>query len=245
MKHRLMSLTAAVLLCLAAAPVWAQQNLFNIPSGDITPKGRYFYQHQLNLYSRDKMESKGHFVYGLGAGWEIGANLVNVALDPTPTRRLLLSRAPGAPAAPLLAVTAQKQVEVSKTLAFSMGTQMGVDHAKAFGIGALAHKTYAMAVLRTPGLKLVGGTYLSNDRFVGRGQNLGFILGGEWHVAGPFALMADVITGDHTAAAAVLGGMVTVSKRLQLCAGYLAPVEGSAAQPGLVFEVNILGFDAQ
>jgi hypothetical protein len=232
-----------MLLCLASLPSMAQQNLFNIPSGDITPDGRFFYQHQLNLYSRDKMESKGHFVYGLGAGWEIGANLVNLAVDPTPVRRLLLARTPGAPAAPLLALTAQKQVEVSKTLAFSIGTQMGIDHAKSFGIGALAHKTYAMAVVRGPGIKLVGGSYLSNDRFVGHGQNLGIILGGEWHVAGPLALMADVITGDHTAAAAVLGGMVTVSKRLQLCAGYLVPVEGSAAQPGLVLEVNVLGFD--
>jgi hypothetical protein len=43
------------------APMFAQQNLFNIPSADITPKGKVFYQHQINLYS-DRFESKGHFV---------------------------------------------------------------------------------------------------------------------------------------------------------------------------------------
>ena len=55
--------------------IQAQQNLFNIPSGDITPKGKLFYQHQINTY-RNKFESKGHFVYGLGKGWDVGANLV-------------------------------------------------------------------------------------------------------------------------------------------------------------------------
>ncbi|MFM7853174.1 MAG: hypothetical protein ACKO96_14940, partial [Flammeovirgaceae bacterium] len=30
----------------------AQQNLFNIPSGDITRQGKFFYQHQLNIYNQ-------------------------------------------------------------------------------------------------------------------------------------------------------------------------------------------------
>lgn len=36
----------------------AQQNLFNIPSGDVTPTGEWFYQHQLNFYEIDDLEKK-------------------------------------------------------------------------------------------------------------------------------------------------------------------------------------------
>jgi hypothetical protein len=50
----------------------AQQNLFNIPSGDITPTGEWFYQHQLNFYEVDDLETKSHFVYGIADGWDIG-----------------------------------------------------------------------------------------------------------------------------------------------------------------------------
>ena len=64
--------------------IQAQQNLFNIPSGDITPKGKLFYQHQINTY-RNKFESKGHFVYGLGKGWDVGANLVGTGAKFNPS----------------------------------------------------------------------------------------------------------------------------------------------------------------
>jgi len=62
-------------LAMNSLPALAQQNLFNIPSGDITPKNKIFYQHQFNVYPK-KFESKAHFVYGLGGGWDAGLNLV-------------------------------------------------------------------------------------------------------------------------------------------------------------------------
>lgn len=39
------------------------------------PKESFFYQHQINTYG-NKFESKGHFVYGLGKGWDVGVNIV-------------------------------------------------------------------------------------------------------------------------------------------------------------------------
>ena len=53
----------------------SQQNLFNIPSGDITPKNKIFYQHQFNVYNSN-LDSKSHFVYGIGNGFDIGCNLI-------------------------------------------------------------------------------------------------------------------------------------------------------------------------
>jgi hypothetical protein len=58
----------------------AQQNLFNIPSGDITPTGEWFYQHQLNFYEIDDLETKSHFVYGIAEGWDVGINFIDLPL---------------------------------------------------------------------------------------------------------------------------------------------------------------------
>lgn len=59
----------------------AQQNLFNIHSGDITQKGNLFYQYQLNFYSLNELERKPHLLVGLGNGWDAGLNLVDLPLQ--------------------------------------------------------------------------------------------------------------------------------------------------------------------
>ena len=76
----------AILFAFIFNTSFGQQNLFNIPSGDITSSKKVFYQHQLNVYS-DKMESKAHFVYGLGKGWDAGINLVGKGLLYSPEWR--------------------------------------------------------------------------------------------------------------------------------------------------------------
>ena len=58
MQHRKQSpryFLLLALLVLIGHVVQAQQNLFNIPSGDITQKGKIFYQNQFNVYSNNPL----------------------------------------------------------------------------------------------------------------------------------------------------------------------------------------------
>ena len=70
-----------LLLLVVSFPSLAQQNLFNAPSGDLTPRSELFYQHQINLYSPSSWDSKMHLVYGLGKKWDAGINFVDLPID--------------------------------------------------------------------------------------------------------------------------------------------------------------------
>ncbi|HNN01109.1 MAG TPA: hypothetical protein PKG67_11665, partial [Turneriella sp.] len=67
----LLSLCSIILLGDSA---FAQQNLFNVPNGEITKPGHFFTQQQFNL-TRSALQSNSTLDYGLGDGWEAGLNL--------------------------------------------------------------------------------------------------------------------------------------------------------------------------
>lgn len=248
--------TVLVFSCLFAVSVFfpnelrAQQNLFNIPSGDMTPKGTYFYQHQFNIYSADYMESKSHFVWGLGNGFDAGINLINVKLNPSMQSRLFReANKPGDPLSPLFLATVQKQFTLSDNWQINIGTQAGLN-TRAGSSRPFTHFTYGLVRWDwNHKLRVVGGVYNTDQYFVGRGQTSngtsksGFIAGFELPLSRDWFIMCDYVSGNHPSAVSVLGGMVNVSKRVQICAGYLLPNSGASSH-GIVLELNLLGFDA-
>lgn len=73
-------LAAACLLLLATGgAAFGQQNLLNVPSGQITKSGNLFFQEQLN-FARLTGTSNTTIDFGLGWGWEVGFNVLDVAL---------------------------------------------------------------------------------------------------------------------------------------------------------------------
>lgn len=61
------------LLC--SGVVNAQQTFFTIPSGEITHKGKHFYQVQANFVDIHSTQAKFDFDYGIGHHWELGFNI--------------------------------------------------------------------------------------------------------------------------------------------------------------------------
>ena len=55
--------------------------------------------------------------------------------------------------------------------------------------------------------------------------------------------MGDWISGNNDASVSVIGAMFNASKRVQLCAGWQIPNPNTPKPMGLVFELNILGYD--
>ncbi|WP_044130095.1 hypothetical protein, partial [Rudanella lutea] len=223
----------------------AQQNLFNIPSGDITPEKKVFYQHQLNVYTK-QIESKGHFVYGLGKGWDAGVNVVGKAAYFRPRWRLNHNdeRRLGS-VSPIVLATLQKQFKVSPRVAVNLGTQSGTNLFSHTTRREFAHFTYGLVKYElSPGRKVVAGPYVSNSAFAGAGNHTGLMLGYEWKLNDKWYLMGDWISGRNEQSVGVAGVMYWATKHVQFCAGAILPNPQTPKQNGIVFEINILGWDA-
>jgi len=78
---------------------------------------------------------------------------------------------------------------------------------------------------------------------VGAGNRAGFVAGFEYPLSRRFIAMGDFVSGSHAAAVSVLGFNYLASKRVQLCLGALLPNPGTRNSPGVVFELNLLGYD--
>jgi len=246
---RLTRLLLLLAVCwLFGSPVaQAQQNLFNIPSADLTPKNKYFFQQQVNILAYNNFESKSHLVYGLGKGWEVGLNVVNVKAD---FRRLATSVAPPEVAnrpvaySPLIQATGQKFFFLTEHLTTSIGTQIGVHPTKLWSGSRLTHFTYNLwAFQPRHHLKFVAGAYVSDRGTVGFGNRAGMLFGFEAPVAKKLLLMGDIVTGTNASAVSVLGFNYLATKRIQLCLGAMLPNPRSQNSYGVVFELNLLGFD--
>ena len=226
--------------------VHSQQNLFNIPAGDLTPKGKFFYQHQTNFYRQSITESKNHLVYGLGKGWEIGANLQNIKIDWRRNANFFETNNsnPANPLKPLVQLTGQKFFFFNEKFKTTIGTQIGLNPNGFSDNPHLTHFTYNTWIYEPAHhLKFVVGPYLTDNRTVGAGNQAGVMLGFEAPLSKKILVMGDWISGRNSAAAGVLGFNFLASKRVQLCLGALIPNANSGNKPGVVFELNLLGFD--
>lgn len=239
-----------LLLLLLTRAAQAQQNLFNIPAGDLTPQGKVFYQHQTNVYGLRDLESKNHFVYGLGRGWEAGLNVVNIKMD---FRRRggdvfrTNEHDAALPMKPLVQLTGQKFWELSPTLSTSVGTQVGTSLRRQPGRAGrrLTHFTYNTWVWSPRHhVKVVAGPYLSDRGTLGAGNRAGLLLGAEYPVSRKVLLMGDFVSGRNATSVSVVGINYLATQRLQLCLGALLPNPGSRNRAGVVFELNLLGYDA-
>jgi hypothetical protein len=226
--------------------LYSQQNLFNVPSGDIIKQNKVFYQHQLNFYAVNEFESKSHFVYGLGKNWDIGFNLIDV-----PVRigkghifsynNLTISK----PLYPLFLFTGQKQWNLSKSLQFNIGTQTGANISPEISGKRFASLTYGLFRLKNERGFVIGGPYVSNDVFTGGPPQwrTGYMLGYEYYITERWLLMGDFISGAHTKSQTIIGGGYNISKRLQLFVGALLAFPNRELQDGVVFELNWFNYD--
>lgn len=229
--------------------LYAQQNLFNIPSGDVTVKNKFFYQHQLNFYKSNQFETKSHIVYGLGRNWDVGLNFIDLPLRTGGGRLLSYNdNSNRKPLYPLLLATAQKQWALSKRIQLNAGTQIGINVSSNVSNKKLAFMNYVLLKWKV-GNKgfVIGGPYLTNDVFVGRSSLLqpGYMFGYEYKISKHWLLMGDFISGTHKKSQTVLGAGYNLTNRIQLFAGALLRFPNTDLQDGLVFEINWYGWNFQ
>lgn len=221
-------------------PLVAQQNLFNVPSGDITEKDHFFFQEQINA-SSTTAQSNTTFDYGLGGGWEIGANIFFLDFVTNPALATALnSRDEAIPAAPLVLANAQKGFSPLQWLHFSAGAQAGPNLGDPSVI-RLAYLAYGTAILIEPhtDASFHVGVYHGNSAYNGAGN--GFLMGGLEIplLRNRIHLLADFIQGSHANAVFVPGGVLYFTEKIALSLGWQKPFPGSQTEQALVFELSI------
>lgn len=225
------------LFLLVSFSAHGQQNFFNIPSGQITPKEEFFYQHQVNAFSPRNLASKQHVVYGVGKNSEVGFNFVNYYPNGKTSKEI--EGSPG-PLTNILAPTFQHAVFLSDDLTVNIGGQYGTAHVGSSGVLAGTGMGFGALSYYHPEshFRVTGGAWISDVRFNGPGTKEGFLFGGEWMFADGTYVMGDWVSGDTKNSVSVIGGMVDVAKGFQLCLGALVPNKRSKEGDGVVFEVN-------
>ncbi len=224
---------------------FAQQNLFNIPSGDITPQKKLFYQHQLNFYENN-FDTKSHLVYGIGKNFDIGVNFIFKKNRINPIKMYKNDNNSFGSLNPLLVSTVQKKIQLYKNkLQINLGTVLGLNLTNNIGKIQFANFNYGLLVYNINAKsRIVGGTYYSNKNYTGI-QNNKFeaLVGYEINLYKKFYLMGDWVGGNNDIGEVVVGAMYIANKRIQFCSGVLLP--NNFHTTGLVLELNILGWDYQ
>lgn len=216
-----------------ASPLPAQQNLFNVPSAEITPGDALFFQQQFNL--NRSTQSNTTIAYGLGHDFEIGLNLLDLELIHETE-----SQSDSNP--PLFLVNAQQGFELNETFRFGIGTQIGQTTTNRRTDVRLANFSYLTGVALLPDErgKLYAGTYFADWAYRGgRGNPFGFLLGYDIPIVKDrFNLVGDYISGQSDISVAVLGGVFQLSEHCQLSVGAQLPSPRSGNPYGSVIELT-------
>ena len=127
---------ASVLFCLGLMPssVFGQQNLFNVPSSDITEPGEIFYQQQINVLP-DLLQFNSTMCYGLGRNFEIGFNIIGLNVNTKSSSPFIISNGDihNPPVYPFYTLNLQKAIVLNRTLRVAVGTQTGLSIDAHFG----------------------------------------------------------------------------------------------------------------
>jgi hypothetical protein len=218
---------------------FSQQNFFNVPSSDITPKNRLFVQQQVNI---DKINTVANTTlnYGLGDDFEIGFNLLNVTF---PKGELTIEKNTyAAPFYPFACLNAQKKLSLSNSWSIATGCQMGLSFGTTKHTGSYF---YCNSIYKTMYYKIVSGLYNASRSFFGPGKTMlgqsliGMQLGTEIKLyRDKLFFQADFFSGQHNLGALIIGGSFNVTNQLIISSGYQIPNVHGSAFKAFVLEIT-------
>ncbi|MBL7849008.1 MAG: hypothetical protein JNL40_16185 [Cyclobacteriaceae bacterium] len=233
-----------------ATPVLGQQNLFNVPSSDITVKNKLFFQQQINLLNDGTAALNSTLCYGLGKGFEAGVNILGVYIDPHASGSPIQTNSDAGqpPLYPFFTVNLQKGLVINPTFKLGLGTQIGFSPGMHFG-----NFTYLNLVTAIPRLqaKIVTGINHGSESFLGPGDlnpyfsskydPVGFQFGLEQEIIhGKLLILAEHISGTHTLGISVLGLGYHVSDHWVLSTGYQFSSAGNQTPNSIVLELTFV-----
>ena len=231
---------AAFLLgILISSQAQAQQNLFNVPSGEITSPGEIFFQEQFN-FARPAGSSNTTFDFGLGNGWEVGVNMLDVLFYQDDGGAIPIGPQQ---VNPDLLLNLQKGFEVNDSWKVGIGGQFGFNPDPHPGDIRFLNYSWIINEFDFPEHQEYGkwyaGTYYANSPYVGPGDSMGLLLGTEIPIIEDrLSFQSDWTTGQNDIGVVVIGGVYTFECKWQLSLGAQLPSPGTQNPYGVVIEIT-------
>ncbi len=226
-----------IIVGLFPAVGFAQQNLFNVPSGVITKPGDLFFQQQFN-FSQPVGASNSTFDFGLGRGWEAGFNILDLNMyERGDSGKPFVQQQVN----PDLLANVQKGIEVTDFWDFGIGGQFGINPARRPKDVRFLNFSWFINSFEVPDREALGklyvGAYYANVAYVGQGDSFNFLLGYEVPIIKDrLSFQADWIGGNNDIGVAVIGGVYTFKSGWQLSVGAQLPAPRSTNPYGVVIE---------
>ncbi len=220
---------------------YSQQNLFNVPSSEITSEKGTFFQQQLNI-SKSSVVSNTTIDFGCKNNFEFGFNLLNAEYDFYKGGFLSTVSSDGGALKPMMLLNAQKTWNINSFLRIGLGTQIGTSIPTIGYRQKISNFTYSNLVI-TPfeeKVNFVFGLYYGNKSFLGYKDTAGIMSGFDLKITNKFHLMGDVISGNHTLGVGVLGGVFYPKKNMPLSFGWQIPNVNSNNTSAFVFEFTLI-----
>jgi hypothetical protein len=234
MKNKLLLLSSFIYLCSNA-----QQNFINVPSSEVTIKNKVFFQQQLNF--NELIQSNSTLDYGLGKGFEVGANILGLNFNQKQKSFLNNDTTDTDPYNPLVLINGLKQFELSEHASIAAGTQFGVnftDNKKRSRAG-LTYVNFRLTDLLIKNSVIVVGTYFNSKHYGGQGNRIGAWVGTEIPIKDNFHIMAESVIGNNALCYTSVGVIYYPFKWMPLTLGVQIPNAKNNSY-SIVFEFTII-----
>lgn len=217
------------LFLLNITPILAQQTIFNVPSSEITPKGKLFLEPEFQFTPWNpgrNMLNTNFIIFGLGHNTEAGMVIYNVSSPDSNN----ITLAPGFKSA--IPIFPQKLPELQ------LKTIVGTEVLVSVQGGGVGNWSFAELSGRVPKIKtrLTGGVSAGTKQIFGR-DIVCFIGGIEQPVTKNLTLQADWFSGTHTNAFLIPGIAYVFPKNTTIYIGYQIPNNSRSGRSGFVVEL--------
>ncbi|MDX2151178.1 MAG: hypothetical protein SFV54_10620 [Bryobacteraceae bacterium] len=223
--------TTPLYVCLLPSLLSAQQAIVNMPSADITPKGKVFLMHETQMRAWNPGRywyGTNFFAYGVGRSTELAVTTYNAGSP----RALNEAVGFGFKSSPQILSERWASREMKVTVG-----QMAVVNYRGGGLGSFSYSHFS---LRVPGLETrltAGGWYGTKELFK---KDTGNFLGGiEQPVGKKFVLLAEWFRGRHDFGFFIPGVLYHPTKRHIIVAAYKIANTPANGKNGLVLEYGI------
>jgi hypothetical protein len=230
------------LLCIAVLSyniAWGQQNFINVPSSEVTKAHKLFFQQQINV--NELIQSNTTIDYGLGKGFEIGANVLGLNFSEKHGHFLNNDTNDVDPYNPLVILNGLKQFTITERVKLAIGAQSGVNYnfnrRKAYA--ALLYGNILFEDLLVHESKLVLGTYYNSKHYGGRGNRTGIWLATEVPLSHKLHVMAESVLGNNSLSYTSVGLIYYPLKWMPLTFGMQIPNTKKNSY-SFVFELTIV-----
>jgi hypothetical protein len=244
--HKAACLTVFLLGCVVGCI--GQQNLFNVPTSDITERHKLFYQQQLN-FTDGLIQFNTTFSYGLGKNMEAGLNVIGLNVNTTSSGPFFLTNGNTAapPVYPFYTFNFQKAFPLNDIFKVALGTQAGWSVQMNFGTYIYSNMVTILPRIKT---KIITGLYWGSDSFLGP-EDRSFLLptkstlGSQIGLEQPILnekvfLIAENISGKHTLGETSLGAAWRFTDHWVWSMAYQFPNPSGNSSKALVVELTYM-----